>query len=387
MAISGNDEIRILVLDDDAGDRKAIRRLLSRPDSHFLVTEFADVETAVAGVQAQTFDCAIVDFDIAGDDGIDATKQIQEKSPELPVVMVTGHGNEDVVLKAMRSGISDYVRKASLQPHVLIHAIEQAIKKRLLEDSLAEQQRYMRDFSRVLVHDISAPVRQIVAYTEILVQSLGGNLDEDQKVCLGHVQRSARYLQSLIAALHQYNIGNAQNIELAEVDLNSVVDQALQNLDEQIERAGAVVTRGNLPTAYGSEPMLVQLMQNLIQNGIKYHGESPPVISIGNRPLNDGVCISIRDNGMGIAEKNLTKIFEPFRRLHGDELPGSGLGLATCSRIVESLKGKLWCKSELGHGTTFYLKLLADPQAESSIPAPHGRSQRENRVSNENFAP
>jgi signal transduction histidine kinase len=143
--------------------------------------------------------------------------------------------------------------------------------------------------------------------------------------------------------------------------LNLVVEDALSNLDQVISKRGARVTHDDLPSVFGHAPLLTQLLQNLIGNGIKYCEADTPTLRISAHPEANGFWrISVRDNGIGIDEKFYRQIFEPFERLHGrGKYEGTGLGLATCKKIVERHGGRIWCESNQDGGTTFNFSLPA----------------------------
>ncbi|MCA8991035.1 MAG: hypothetical protein KDA88_03610 [Planctomycetaceae bacterium] len=141
-------------------------------------------------------------------------------------------------------------------------------------------------------------------------------------------------------------------------NLNAVVDDVITLLYAEIRDADGEVTHGELPTVMGDESQLSQLLQNLIGNGLKYHGDAPPQVFIAAESNGIEWTISVRDNGIGIDEKHYEKIFEIFRRLHGqDKYPGTGIGLAVCRRIVNRHGGRIWLESEPGKGTTFYFTI------------------------------
>jgi light-regulated signal transduction histidine kinase (bacteriophytochrome) len=138
----------------------------------------------------------------------------------------------------------------------------------------------------------------------------------------------------------------------------------LANLKAAIDESGAVVTRGPLPTLTVDRQQMVQLMQNLIANAVKFRGERPPSIEVAAEQSGDQYQFSVRDNGIGIPEKHLEDVFVAFRRLHTqDQYPGTGVGLAICKKIVELHNGRIWVESEPGKGTTFYFTIPSLPAA------------------------
>ena len=127
----------------------------------------------------------------------------------------------------------------------------------------------------------------------------------------------------------------------------------LLNLQAAIGQSGAVVTSDPLPTVVAEEVVLVQLFQNLISNSIKYRGEETPRIHVSAERNAEGWLFSVRDNGVGIDPKDADRVFGMFKRLHGRELSGSGIGLALCKKVVGRQGGRIWVESEAGRGATF----------------------------------
>jgi signal transduction histidine kinase len=136
-----------------------------------------------------------------------------------------------------------------------------------------------------------------------------------------------------------------------------MVDAALDHLKGQIEETGAVVTCDPLPEVNLEGTLLMQLFQNLIENAVKYRGKDVPRIHIGAGQERGCDFFSVRDNGVGIPEHQKERIFEPFKRLHGHKISGSGIGLAICKKIVERAGGRIWVESEPGKGSTFFFTL------------------------------
>jgi light-regulated signal transduction histidine kinase (bacteriophytochrome) len=139
--------------------------------------------------------------------------------------------------------------------------------------------------------------------------------------------------------------------------MNMVLAGVMQNLSLAVEESGTVITSASLPVVAGPEVHLVQLLQNLIGNAIKYRGPSEPRIEISVRQQGSEWLFAVKDNGMGIAPEYQQKIFGVFTRLHGKSIPGTGIGLAICQRVVQRHGGRIWVESELGQGATFYFTL------------------------------
>ena len=146
--------------------------------------------------------------------------------------------------------------------------------------------------------------------------------------------------------------------ETAElIDLNLVFQKVLQNCQTAIEETEATLTSDHLPVVRGRQAHFVQLFQNLLGNAIKYRGELSPRVHLSAENRNGEWLFAVSDNGMGIEQQYHQQIFGVFKRLHGKAIPGTGIGLAICQRVVERYGGRIWVESELGRGSTFYFTL------------------------------
>jgi light-regulated signal transduction histidine kinase (bacteriophytochrome) len=143
------------------------------------------------------------------------------------------------------------------------------------------------------------------------------------------------------------------------VDCGKIMEKVLLNLQVSIEQNGASVTWSDLPTVPAHAVRMVQLLQNLVGNAIKYRGQGSPRIHVSAHRRYTGWMFSVQDNGIGIAPEYTQQIFGVFKRLHGHNYPGTGIGLAICQRIVERYGGRIWVDSTLGEGSTFCFTLPA----------------------------
>ncbi|HEY7062060.1 MAG TPA: ATP-binding protein [Chloroflexota bacterium] len=223
-----------------------------------------------------------------------------------------------------------------------------------LERSNAE----LQQFAYVASHDLQEPLRMVASYTQLLARRYGDKLDDDAREFIDFAVDGARRMQALINDLLAYSRVGTRGAEFAPTDCNAVVDQVVADLGAAIEDERAVVTRGDLPTVLADATQLQQLLQNLIANAIKFHGERPPRVAVTAERRASEWLFSVRDNGIGIDPEYADRIFVIFQRLHSRaEYPGTGIGLAICKKIVERHGGRIWMESTPGEGTTFCFTL------------------------------
>lgn len=216
----------------------------------------------------------------------------------------------------------------------------------------------LRQFAWAASHDLQEPIRTVATYSQWLSQITNGSLGARESKMLATIEQHASRLNQLLAALRQYiQVSDAGHHTRTSVDLNAVVKAAMWNLQAMIQENGASVDCGTLPSISSLELPLVQLFQNLISNGIKYRSEAPPLIRISAQPGENCWIVSVQDNGIGMDPKYFDYIFGVFRRLHGSQQSGTGIGLAICRAAVERLGGRIWVESIPGSGSTFYVSL------------------------------
>ena len=167
-------------------------------------------------------------------------------------------------------------------------------------------------------------------------------------------------MASLISSLLSYSkLGGTDRCESKPVKLADVLPWVLTNLNEQVRESGAIITHDDLPVVISDLDHMAELLQNLISNSIKYRRlDVPPHIHLSSQKHNDFWLISVRDNGQGFNPTYAESVFTVFKRLHGREVPGNGIGLATCKRIVELHNGRIWAESTgPNSGATFWFTL------------------------------
>jgi len=230
-----------------------------------------------------------------------------------------------------------------------------------LTGELRRSNEELLQFAHIVAHDLQSPLRGVGGFAELVHRNARERLSPDDCELLEGIVESAKVMQRMVDSLLRYaQVGNGE-IERARVEMDSVFDAALRSLQVQLEEKGAAVMReGSLPSVMGDSVQLVQLMQNLIGNALKYTRAGVKTeVRVSAAQHNGGFLFSVADNGEGIPPEYRAQIFEPLKRLHGAEIPGTGLGLALCERIVERHGGRIWVDSEPNVGSIFRFILPA----------------------------
>lgn len=230
-------------------------------------------------------------------------------------------------------------------------------------EELARSNVDLEQFAAAASHDLQEPLRIISSYLDLVSRRYGGRLDAEGNQYIHYATEAAARLRRLTDDLLAYARVDALTAN-QRVDCAQVLRSALDNLRLMVEESGAMVSHDAMPQVTADPSLLLQLLQNLLNNAIKFRGSQPPQIHISAKPHDGGWLFSMRDNGIGIDPQDRERIFGVFQRLHTrSQYPGSGVGLATCRRIVERYGGRIWVESELGQGATFFFTLPALPAA------------------------
>lgn len=216
----------------------------------------------------------------------------------------------------------------------------------------------LAQFAYVASHDLQEPLRMVTSFVQLLQKRYQGKLDKDADDFITFAVDGASQMQKLINDLLKYSRVGTHGKSMEATNCNIVVTHALSNLRKVIKESGAIINIDHLPTIKADYTQLVQLFQNLMSNAIKYRGEKQPEILLRAADKNDYWLFSIRDNGIGIGNEYIDKIFIIFQRLHAkDKYPGTGIGLSICKKIVERHGGRIWAESKPGRGSTFYFTI------------------------------
>jgi PAS domain S-box-containing protein len=266
---------------------------------------------------------------------------------EFPIeIMLSPLENAEGIL------VTAAIRDISVRKKSEAHLVKTAEELKRSNDQLEQ-------FAYVASHDLQEPLRMVASYTQLLARRYQGHLDSDADEFIGYAVDGCNRMQRLIRDLLAYSRSGTDIKLLQEISGETALTEALTNLRVSIEESGATVTHDLLPAITSDDTQLVQVLQNLIGNAIKYRGAAAPEVHVSAKKNGGKEWIfSVRDNGLGIAPQYFERIFIIFQRLHGrQEFNGTGIGLAICKKIVERLGGRIWVESQLEKGSTFYFSL------------------------------
>lgn len=238
--------------------------------------------------------------------------------------------------------------------------IEQALAQQA--HALARSNADLEEFAYVVSHDLQEPLRAMTAFSQLLEQRYDKQLDVAAKRYISHIVDGGIRMKAMIDGILELSrINNKKLSNSNPTDLEQALDIALENLNLICLETQATIHHSTLPTLYVDKNHIVQLLQNLIGNAIKFRGSELPQINITAQPQTDRWLFSIQDNGIGIPQDQQQRIFKLFQRLHNQqEQKGYGIGLAICKKIVEHYQGEIWLESSLGKGSVFYFTLAVE---------------------------
>ena len=261
---------------------------------------------------------------------------------------------EKMLLKELADDISYGI--TSLRYRTAHDKAEKALRKSFKEVERSNAE--LEQFAYVTSHDLREPLRMISSFLQLLERRYKDQLDQDANEFIGYAVDGAKRLDAMINDILIYSRVANKEKKFTHVHCDKVLDEAYLNLKTSIEETNAEIFNDPLPTIMIDEHLMIQLFQNLIGNAIKYRSENKPKIYISSYKEDKQWLFSVKDNGIGISQEYLDKIFTIFQRLHtNEEYDGTGIGLAIAQKIVHQHGGDIWAESELGEGSTFYFTI------------------------------
>jgi PAS domain S-box-containing protein len=242
-------------------------------------------------------------------------------------------------------------------------------QRKAMERTLVQQAEELRRsndelqrFAYVVSHDLRSPLSVVGMSLSALQRAYAEHLDERGQRFVERGAQSVQRMAQLIDDLLSYARVQSQASPLEPISAEEVLQAATENLEAAIVESHAQITHDPLPQVLADRTQFLQLLQNLLSNAMTYRREEPPHIHVAAQDTGDGWLFRVQDNGVGIAAEERERIFEMFHRVASQNLkPGTGIGLATCKRIVERHGGRIWVESQPGQGSTFFFTLPSSP--------------------------
>lgn len=393
------DEVfNILIVDDDEVDRMAVRRALKSAGVEVELSEVSDGVGAIAALSSETFDCVFLDYRLPDKDGLALIQEVRSSKNKVPLVVLTGQGDEQTAVDLMKAGASDYLAKSRVSPETLVRILHNAIRvhraemqvelasRRLRESNelllrknteleqkrqqihlqnlkLLEASRLKSEFLATISHELRTPLNAIIGFSQLLLRPAKGILTPQQQDMVERILNNGRNLLALLNEILDFSRIEAGRLTLKpeHFDLNQLVTttvEELRSLAEQKQLTLQIDTDLTNSAAFNDPNRVRQVLTNLLSNAIKFTELGGIWVTVADRS-GDRIRISVRDTGVGIDPIDLAQIFEPFRQLDQTTTrkhAGTGLGLAITASLLQMMQGDIKVDSELGKGSMFWVE-------------------------------
>ena len=362
-------DFNILVIDDCIDDCMTYERICKKIEEvNYHVSSCHSGEEGIAYLRNHHVpDCILLDYSLPGRNGIAVMHDIRSEYPSLPVIILTGQGSEAIAVDVMKAGAKDYIIKSSVNVASMKRLLHNTIAQCAMQNKIEEQRKSLALFARAMAHDLKEPIRSINSFSGLIKKS--GTLDNKNMKYMEFITNSAAHMENLMQNVAHYTKLDAMIDPVPErVIMDDCAKQTLINLQPLIDEYHAIVTIDALPVIMGFPSQIVQLLQNLIGNAIRYcPNNRTPAIHVSALQEAENWVVSVKDNGDGIDKQFRQQIFMPFKRLVGQKIPGTGLGLAISKKIIELHHGKLWHYNADNGGSVFAFSLPASSDTATAV--------------------
>lgn len=378
--------LAILMIDDDEVDRFRVRRFCSADTR--TTYRFAEASSAAAArslLESETFDCIFLDFILPDADGAMVLTYLRSKAIDVPVIVLTGHGREDLVVDLLRAGAADYLSKDNLTSEGLLHRMRYAIQSHRMRkeaEHAREEAAKIRslaaaksDLMRKMNHEFKTPLNAIIGYSDLLIEREVVTRDTDLRHEVEQIRKAGNLLLSMVQKLLELEQCETETWDLSyeTVAIAALVNEVLQNLTPlNLKRQNQIVI--NVPetlTLSTDRSYLIHILTNLLDNAIKFTENGIVSVngSLAQIDQQDNIVLTIADTGIGIDTQDLPHVFEAFYQASASmtwPFRGAGIGLSVCREYTQRLGGTLTVESTLGTGTIFTVVL---PRSRSEVTA------------------
>ncbi|MEC4819879.1 MAG: ATP-binding protein [Scytonema sp. PMC 1069.18] len=393
------EKLKVLVVDDDEVDRMAVRRALTRAGIHTELCEVGNGKDAIASLCETPYDCVFLDYRLPDQDGLSLLQNLRSKDIKVPVIVLTGQGDEQIAVELMKAGAIDYLSKSKLSPETLAQVLRNAIRVHKAEMQVALAYKQLRESNELLVrknheleaqqrhielqnlklieasrlksqflatisHELRTPMNAIIGFSQLLLRPKCGELTRQQTDMVERILNNGKHLLMLLNEVLDFSKLEAGRLDLKpeEFDLPKVVNATVEQMRSLAEEKNlSVVVNIDLenPIVYNDPTRVRQILTNLLSNAIKFTESGSIRVEIKDL-LDHHVQLAVCDTGIGISPQEVQHIFEAFRQVDQSttrRYPGTGLGLPIIKALLQMMNGTISVESQLGHGSVFCIKL------------------------------
>lgn len=365
-----SNQLKILIVDDDEVDRMAVRRFLRASEVEIQITEATNYQDAKELMFKNRFDCVLIDYRLPDQDGLTLLREIRQQGVKIPLIILTGHGDEEIAVDLMKAGASDYLNKFRLSPLRLNQALQNALRLYAAEQeaATAKQQKEQlakqkEDFISRITHDLRTPLLSANRMLELFQEGLYGEITAEMSRAIQVMIRSNKNLLEMVNNLLEvyFHENGEKKLNFTKLKIVDILEEVCQELATLAREKGLELSLNAENTEeislIGDRLELRRVFTNLIGNGIKFTQQGYVKIDLIPATEEDAfVTIIVEDTGIGIAAEELPLIFQ---RLHSGsrESSNNGLGLYLSRRIIDAHGGTITVTSELERGSRFSVRL------------------------------
>ncbi|VBB42890.1 ATPase/histidine kinase/DNA gyrase B/HSP90 domain protein [uncultured Desulfatiglans sp.] len=369
-ADNARSKLNLLLVEDDEDDYVIIRELLSQIVTLELSLDWiTGWEEAAAALESGRHDLCLLDYRLGIHDGLELLGEAQKKGWKTPVIFLTGQGEYEVDVCAMRLGAADYLVKdhltTSLLERSLRYALERETSRKALQEAynslearvqektadlaaanmeLQRESERIKLFAYSVYHDLKNPAISIYGIAKRLLENYEDGLDDKGRACCRHLMKAAQQIATLTEMINMFIAAKEVPMNIEELDLKKALACIREGFSEQLESRHIKWSEPeHLPVIRADEVSLGRIFRNLVDNALKYGGSGLTEIRIGYRETGFFHILSVNDDGIGIKTDNPDKVFGPFTRTwNGQKAEGVGLGLAIVKEIADRHNGEVW---------------------------------------------
>lgn len=355
--------MNILLIEDNIDHLELISEILFGAYKNAIrLQSFSTLRDGLEYLNGHAVDLLLCDLKLPDSDISETVASLKNLNDAPAIIVLTSLNDETLAHQLVKEGIQDYLLKSELSESQLVRACNYAIERKNLNLSLINRNEDYKAFCYSLTHDFKSSLWQIARFAQIFRAEAIKFYPDDNKLPFDFLDKifdKVEKIQQLVNDLQEYLTLDVTTSNFNELNLLTPIQNALDTLSETIDRNKAEITIAPMPTLFGSTSQLQLLFTNLISNALKYNDKDTITIRISAENSNNHFhIVRVCDNGIGIPQKDLGKIFIPFERVHSNsKKPGSGLGLSIVKRVLQHHQGRVHVESEVGSGTTFTLFL------------------------------
>ncbi|MEH2371686.1 hybrid sensor histidine kinase/response regulator [Nostoc sp.] len=391
--------LKILVVGDDEVDRMAVCCALTKAGVQMELSEVRDGNDAFSALSTTVYDCVFLNYRLVDEDGLTLIQQLRFSEIKVPLVVITGQGDEQIAVQLIKAGATDYLSKSRISPETLSQVLRSAIRvyRAEMQAALANQQlresheqlirknqelerqqqeiqmqnfklleasQLKSDFLASITHELRTPMNAIIGFSQILLRPKLGQLTHQQADMLERILNNGKHLLMLLNEVLDFSRLEAGRLNFkAEIfDVLKVINLAIGEMRSLADAKNlSLLMRTDLENilVFNDPVRIKQILINLLSNAIKFTESGEIWVEVKELPENR-VAIIVQDTGIGIASRDFKCIFEAFRQVDQTitrKYPGTGLGLAIIDSLVRMMGGKIFLESKLGLGSMFKIEL------------------------------